>query len=189
MSSQYSVQCDCGASHPVSAMQAGATIACSCGRSVDVPMLSSLRRSAGETPIPLNTVERIRAMIQNGELPQGDICPYSGRPANETLLLRVECERVWMRGGGSTDFGKMFAFVFLLGWLGLLLAWRKMQPLEERGRDTAINVPVRISTDARGRILRLRRQRALKALLCKTPIYAALLREFPGATVTPIGQA
>ncbi len=66
----YSTACECGATHAVAATQAGTTLRCACGRSVTVPALSVLRQAAGQTPMPLNTVERIRAMIRDGELPK-----------------------------------------------------------------------------------------------------------------------
>ena len=129
----YSVTCGCGATHDVTATQAGATLTCRCGRFLDVPGLSTLRKSAGECPIPRNTIERINAMIHNGELPSGEICPYSGRPANSSIYFHVQCERSWVRGGDSIDAGKAVALVLFLGWIGALIAYRKSGPREELG--------------------------------------------------------
>jgi hypothetical protein len=182
--SAYSVKCDCGASHHVTATQAGSAIACSCGKSVNVPTLTLLRRSVGETAAPLNTIELIRAMIRDGTLPDGKICPYSRRPANDTILFNVECERSSVRGGEPLDMGKMVTYVFLFGWIGALIASRKSQPREEFGRDTSVTIPVRISSDVRDKIVRLRRQRKLKSLVSETPLYARLLHEYPAARVT-----
>ena len=182
--SSYSVFCECGVTHPVSATQAGSTMTCGCGRSVDVPTLSSLRKSAGESAIPSDTIETIQAMIRGGELPSGDICPYSGRPANDTIFFHVQCERVWVRGGESLESGN-FAYMFL-GWIGALIALQKLRPREELGRDISLEVPLCISSDVRPTIMGMRRQRGLKALLCQTHIYAQLLQEFPRATVTVI---
>ncbi len=116
----YSTTCECGAIHAVSATQAGVTLECKCGRSLVVPALSVLRRNAGETPIPLNTVERIQAMIRDGELPSGHGCPYSGRPADSVVHVRVKCEQSWVRRHDSDDGGQALAwtlfFAFLGGW-------------------------------------------------------------------------
>ncbi len=182
----YSVTCGCGATHTVTATQAGSTLRCACGTSIEVPLLSALRKSAGESPIPLNTIETIQAMIRRGELPSGDICPYSGRPANNTLFVHVQCERVWVRGGDSMGAGQVIAYVLLLGWIGALIASIKTRPREELGQDTSLELPLRISSDAGSKILRIRRQRALKMLLRKTPVYATLLEEFPEAYVRPL---
>jgi hypothetical protein len=65
----YSVCCSCGRDVPVQASQAGSIVVCQCGAGLDVPPLSRLRASAGEDPIPRNTIEHIRVMIRNKELP------------------------------------------------------------------------------------------------------------------------
>jgi hypothetical protein len=123
-------------------------------------------------------------MIRDGELPTGDVCPFSGRPANETVYFDVQCERSWVRGGDGDSDGAML-HVLLHGWVGLLLASLKSRPRREFGRDTLIRVPLRISSDVREEVLRMRGQRKLKRLLEETPVYRELLREYPGATVTP----
>lgn len=104
-------------------------------------------------------------------------------------MLHIQCERSWVRGSGEWDTGKIIAYMFLLGWIGALIAWSKSKPKEEFGRDTWITVPIRISTQVRTRALRMRRQSKLRAVLRKTPIYSRLLQEFPGATVTPMQLA
>lgn len=175
----YSVTCQCGRVLAVAASQAGSSTECRCGRQLDIPRLSELRSAAGETPIPLNTVERIRAMIRQGELPVGDVCPYSGRPANETVYFDVQCERTWVRRRGPK---------FFFGWIGLLMALYHDGPREEFGRETTIRVPLRIAGEARGQILRMRSQSKLKRLLLQTPIYGELLREYPQASVSPVGE-
>ena len=180
----YSVTCSCGAVHAVTATQAGATLRCTCARSIDVPPLSTLRRSAGESPYPQNTIEKIRAMIHNGELPSGEVCPFSGRPADDTILLHVQCERSWVRGSDASDTDTKILYVLLFGWIGALFASRKTGPRQEMGRDTSVDVPVRIASSVRAKLLGTRRQSALKALLKQTPIYAQLLEEFPAARVT-----
>jgi len=181
----YSVTCGCGEGHAVSATQAGSTLKCDCGRSIDVPRLSVLREFAGESPVPLNTIERIRAMIQSGDLPSGDICPYSGRPANSTLYVHVQCERSWVRGGDSWNIGTVIAYL-LLGWIAALIASRESQPEEELGRETSVELPLRISSDVDSKVVAIRGQKKLKKLLRETPIYAELLQEFPDANVRPL---
>jgi len=181
----YSVTCECGLVHSVSATDAGSTLRCRCGRSVDVPLLSSLRKSAGDEAFPLSTIERIRAMIRDGELPSGDICPCSGRPADDGILVHVQCERTWVRGGEPINSSKVLGCFLVFGWIGALIASLRMRPREDLGRDTSIQVPLRVSSDVRPKLLRMR-QKALKAILRQTPVYAQLLDEFPEAEVVPI---
>lgn len=183
----YSVSCGCGNSVPVSAVQAGSTIACVCGAQIAVPLLSALRRSAGETAIPLNAVETIQALIRDGELPQGDLCPYSGALANLTFHVRVQCERSWVRGSEPIGARDAVTYVLFLGWIGALIAYGKSRgQREELGRDTIIELPLRVSADAAVKLARLRSQRTWKALLRKTPAYARLLDEYPDARITPL---
>ncbi len=128
-------------------------------------------------------------MVRDGALPAGDICPVSGRPANDTILLHVQCERPWVRGGDPWDTGKVIVYVLLFGWLGALIASRKTPPDEKLGRDTSVTIPLRISSDVRPKFERLRRQRKLKSLLPQTPIYSTFLKEYPEAWVSVLKNA
>lgn len=166
----------------MTASQAGSTFACQCGRSVVVPTLSTLRKSAGESAIPLSSIERIEIMLRNGELPTGDICPVSGRPTDDTIQFHVQCEKMWVRGGSS--FWQVLAYVLFFGWLGLLIH-QEPEEVERFGRETSILIPLRISSEVRPKILRMKRQKKLKALLAQVPIYSQLLNDFPDATITP----
>jgi hypothetical protein len=180
---RYSVTCACGSTYVVHASQAGSVIRCGCGAAIDVPRLSRLRAASGENPIPLNSVERIRAMIRSGELPKGDLCACCGRPANAVMFLRVQCEHTWVTGGAGASrwrWGLLF-----LGWIGTVLALAaKSPPREEFGRDVSVDLPLCVSSDCRPRLLGVRRQRKLKELLAAVPIYEELLNEFPRAIVS-----
>lgn len=125
-------------------------------------------------------------MIHSGELPSGDTCPYSSRPAKSTIYFHVQCERSWVRGGDSWITGKVLASVLLLGWSGAWLAARESPPSQEFGRDTVLELPLRVSSDVASAVMRIRRQKKLKVLLQQTPIYARLLEEFPDADVRPL---
>lgn len=185
----YSVSCRCGKDLPVSAVQAGSTIGCACGATVAVPLLSDLRRSAGETAIPLNAIETIQALIRDGELPKGDRCPYSGAAADCTLLVRVQCERSWVRGSEPIGARDAIVYFVFLGWIGALIAYCKSRDRrEELGRDTILDLPLRVSADAVAKLARLGSQRRWKAILRKTPAYARLLDEFPDARVKPVAD-
>jgi hypothetical protein len=180
----YPVSCQCGMRHLVSATEAGSRIRCPCGNSLDVPTLSSLRSSAGETPYPASTIEKIKAMIRDGRLPSGEICPYSGRPVNDTVFFHVQCERSSIEGESNTVASIIFGLI--AGIRGARILAEQIRPPREVGRNTLIEIPLRISSDVRKQVLRIRRQKTLKALLCHTPIYAQLLQEYPDASVKPI---
>lgn len=184
----YTVTCQCGATIAVSATQAGITLACRCGRSVGVPSLSRLRQQAGEGPYPRNIPETIAAMIESGELPAGDFCAVSGFPTKDTLLLDIQCERKWVRGSRSNDLEGVVFWWLLFGWLGALIAYdRAARPYEELGRETRVRVPLRVRADYQPRVRRAS-QRKLRKLLRTVPVYADLLREYPGSVVTVVDR-
>lgn len=137
--------------------------------------------------MPPGALETLQVLIRDGELPSGEVCPYSGAPADRTLSVRVQCERSWVRGSHPIDAKGAIFYVLFLGWIGALIAYCKLGARrEELGRDTAIDLPLRVSSAATSQLLRLRSQRKWKALLRKTPAYARLLDEFPDARVTLI---
>lgn len=180
----YSVSCGCGGVIGVQASQAGSVVTCRCGARLDVPPLSRLRTAAGEDPIPLSTVDRIRAMIHSDELPFGGSCSCCGRPANEVLFLRLECQPVLVTRGGLTPGGCGFALAMLfLGWLVVV---SQGETVEEFGPDISVDVPIVVAPKCRSRISRLHSQRKLRRLLNQTPIYRKLLNEFPRAIITPL---
>ncbi|WP_197528737.1 hypothetical protein [Aeoliella mucimassa] len=128
-------------------------------------------------------------MIQSGELPNGEICPYSHRPANCTVYFHVQCERSWVRGGDNDTSATDILFILVIGWIGLLFSAFRSRPREEHGRETSIELPLRVSGNASAKIVSLRQQKKLNKLLREVPIYAELLKEFPDAKVQPLSFA
>ena len=181
----YSIQCKCKRVIHVRAAQAGTSVPCACGATVEVPTVSGLRKAAGEEAIPMSTIGRIRAMITQGELPTGEICPISGRPVDDVVFLRVQCERTWVHGRDSLGWIDLLACL-VSGWLLVYAALLGSPPPEVMGRDTVIDVPLRISKESRRRLLKTRRQRKLRLLLESIPVYCELLSEFPEAMIVPV---
>jgi hypothetical protein len=185
----YSLVCECGKSIAVSASAAGSQLVCRCGRSVDVPPLSKLRVMAGRDPYEASTIDIIRRMIRSGELPHGRRCALSGRLADDTIVFRVQCERVWTRGSGAdrcdNAFMDLLIHLLLLDHAAAVL--RRVygsRPRREFGRETYVDVPLRVCSDLR-RQLKRKSQETLKTILRQVPIYDALLSEFPEALVFP----
>lgn len=176
----YEVRCECGRTIPVEARLAGSRASCFCGRSVVVPNLSQLRRAAGETAIPLNTVERIRLAIREGELPDNRFCPITGRAVDDTIWLHVQCERVMVRYRGGGWWSRLFFHLFL-GWFALFFDREKGR--DEFGHDIAVEVPLAISSSARESLAAARGPKALVDALRGTPLYRELLEEYPAAEV------
>ena len=178
----YSVNCECGKSIAVAQSQAGASVICDCGKTVPVPLLSALRRAAGESNRTI--IEELRFQIANKELPYGNLCPFSGKLADYIVTINVQCERSWTRGGEELSLNKIIAFYIPFGWLGALIASRRMMPLEEFGRETVIDLPLKVSTEMRSQVTRMRSQKSLKTALRTVPIYEKLLDEYPDSVVS-----
>lgn len=180
----FKLDCPCGREIAVAASDAGATVLCACGHSVRVPSLSELRISAGQEAIPLTIVERIRDALAAGDLPIGQNCAVSGRPTRDLMYFHVECERVSTREQGA------------VGWLTTLFFFLSKHlwavsdgPIEEHGRQTGVEVPIRIDVEFHERLLAGCSQRRLRDYLRQVPLYAELLEEFPSAVITPAKQA
>jgi hypothetical protein len=88
--------------------------------------------------------------------------------------------------GGELSFGKLLFFYMLFGWISLFFVKPAALTEETLGRDTSVDVPLRVSSDVRESVCRLRGQSRLKKMLRCTPIYAKLLKEFPRAVVKPV---
>lgn len=187
---QLRTNCECGATLPIKPSQAGTVVPCTaCGVPVNVPTLSALRSSLGDAYVPASAIERIRVLLKRGELPRSGDCPYSGRPADTTLLFDVQCESRWVRRGESADSPALrFVLFVLLGWIGLLIASRRGKSAEVFGEDIHLEIPLRVNSEVATKIARMRGQRRLRKLLSQVPEYRQLFREYPYATVRPVGM-
>jgi hypothetical protein len=176
---EYHVLCQCGKQVPVSADDAGTTIHCQCGQSVPVPSLSKLRTTAGVGAYESGAIDTIRRMLDEGTLPWGETCAESGRPTADIIRLVVQCERLHAARDGSAA---RFLILFFLGPFYILLAMRA-QEREAHGRETMVRVPLRLSREYHRGLARWWAHRRRRRLLTTVPVYAALLKEYPKATI------
>ena len=183
----YAISCPCGKTLPVSATQAGGRILCSCGQSVDVPVLSRLRQAVGQEAYATSTVDVIQRMIRDGELPYGDTCALSGLPTLDVYTLSVQCESKWVRGPGTGRYLFVaLSILFLPFWMLWVLLGKALldEERQELGRDRVVSAPLRVREEHHDRLRRTRSQSKLRKLLRAVPIYAKLLEEFPRARIT-----
>ncbi len=181
----YAVNCPCGKEIPVAASMAGSDIACSCGATVTVPRLSELRQRIGLAAFESGIIDTIHRMIDTGELPCGSECVISGMRTTDVFVVRVECERKWIKEPAN---GSLLAVLFLLImpiWLIWLAVEKTLanEPRQELGRDTHVDVPLRVHGDFHAQLRKTKGQRELKKLLGTVPIYAKLLDEYPHAKI------
>jgi hypothetical protein len=140
---------------------------------------------AGQAAYEAGTIDTIQRMIRRGELPGKNVCVLSGTPTGNTVVFRIQCERVWTRGSRLDRTDKMLLGFLLFGWIGAIVGWtRKDKPRREFGRETYVDVPLRVCPGCQERV-NGGRQAALKRALRKIPIYDTLLTEYPEAWVLP----
>jgi hypothetical protein len=166
----------------VTAVQAGAEVRCLCGEVNAVPSLSELRHSVGQPRYNLGIVERIRQKVATGDLPSESACVKCGVQTSGILFCDVECERPWRSGGG---FWKYF-FLFLLApvWLWFGQALKDSRRPEQFGRETVVEVPLRMCPECQSAVRTSDSAWELESLLQKVPLCHELLCEYPEATIT-----
>ena len=173
---EYHISCRCGKQLTVNTEQAGTTIRCDCGETVQVPSLSLLRQTAGQGAYESGAIDTIHRMLRDGALPWGEACAVSGRPTQDLIQLVVQCERLYFVGD---QFRSRLLVLALLGPWALLASVAGKRPNETHGRDTVVKVPLRVHRDFHGGLNRRVSQRKLRRLLRTVPVYARLLEEYP----------
>ena len=184
---KYSFSCECGNDLEVTATQAGTEISCACGNDARVPLLSQLRKLAGQGAYEAGTIETIIRLTRDGELPHGDICVISGLPTSDCYELYVQCESKWMKGIGKGQYLLIILTMVLLPiwilwfFLGKALANDERQEL---GRDRGVYAPIRVRQEFHEQLRQTRSQAKLRKALRTVPVYSSLLDEFPRAKIT-----
>ncbi len=181
----YEVECACGKAHAVSAADAGASLSCACGRTVEVPALHRLRMAAGEAGV--SPAVQLQAMLVNNELPGTADCACCHRATDHLIRVTVTCERATpvSRGDDSIVNRALLSGCLLLltGWF--FWSWRTSNaPPAMHGTDLSFFLPVRVcEVCARD----LTTPAAVRAALSATAVYAAVLRQYPDAIVRRTG--
>ena len=180
----YEVRCECGKARPVTAADAGASLRCGCGRSVEVPPLHQLRATAGQAGVSAEM--QLYAMLHKGELPGTDECIRCHRTTGGVVRVVIECERAENK---FTHIGEAQAIAqsLLDNLLKLVVgfSWTNPQPVEREdrvlGRHVVFTVPLRVCGVCDTEI---RSAGALRETLRRVPVYAALLDKYPWARIT-----
>jgi len=179
---QFHVTCPCGERLAVTSGMAGESVPCRCGRRVAVPPLSELRRGAGADAYVTNAVEAVRRKLNRGELPAGPGCVLCGSPAHVTVVCRVVCERAF--AGSQGEDGGSFLTFFMFGGPCPLRRKGPGRSGEVHGRDTDVELPLRLCDSCRSSAGNLRRRRrVLRRLIAAVPDYQRVLDEYPEAEI------
>ena len=175
---QFSLDCQCGRAIAVAGSQAGSTVVCDCGATVQVPSLGKLRESSGIGRYESGITDRIQRMVQTGELPGGHTCVVSQNPTDDVIELEIFMPRFFKP---EDDHEKTTVMMFGIWSLVYLALVRPRQFAEEGG--TTVHVPLRVARRSHKKVRRMS-QRRLKRLLRTVPVYAQLLEENPDARIS-----
>lgn len=177
---QYELQCECGEKLTVRETAAGAKEQCRCGRTLVVPSLHELRRSAGLPEPRLPPEQVVEALLLAGKLPREVHCILCGTATFGLLCCQTECERAHIVSGGPP--GWVYALSFLtFGWLGVALARASAPEDREWGKDCIFTLPLRVCGECQHQ---LTEPDELKAALNRVPEYQRLLEKYPDALVS-----
>jgi hypothetical protein len=167
----------------VSEGSAGAKIPCACGRTITVPPLHVLRAEVGLSPYPGVSPEMaVERLLAAGRLPADNRCVGCGQETDQVTLVRTECERAVVRGGGVS--WPRLLLTLLAAPFGVLVIPRGDAP-QEYGRDKIYSLPLVLCEACRPAA---QGPDALWDYLRRVPLYQELLTKFPAAKVELEGR-
>ncbi len=173
-----SVTCECGLKTQVTPTMCGNSVACDCGKAIQIPRLSELRRNAGLTPVMVGVADKLQAMLVDGLLPAEVDCVSCGSPTNLYLTCEIECERMFAKKPSYASYFLQFLFapVWILG-----ATKREYDNPEVHGRELVVKTPIRICETCFSKI-NLNRETCIRFML-SNELYAKLLARYPNAMV------
>jgi hypothetical protein len=180
---QIDLQCKCGEVHTVHHLSAGRELACRCGRSLQIPLLSQMRSMSGSEELQLSPALEIEQLLLAGALSKTTHCVDCGLETDHGVEIVVECERAQTEHARSwpTMIFNLLTFpVFVIGGLLIFRFPGSRQPPTEKGTDRIYTLPVKICGSCAAQI---RGPKEAKRVLGLVPVYARLLKKYPEAKV------
>jgi hypothetical protein len=172
---KYEVRCECGKSLAVTGADAGVSLRCGCGRTVEVPPLHELRTAVGEAV--LSPAIRIRTLLMEGKLPGTRNCAWCHRETDGAIRVSVQCEQVILKSRmGNAD---TLAGCFLFGLIPTLML-RSAAKTVEHGENITFTLPLPVCESCRPLSST---PRELPKALRSISDYAALLDAHPDAKI------
>jgi hypothetical protein len=177
----YEVRCECGKTRAVGAADAGTSVRCPCGRSVDVPPLHVLRASVGEPSI--SPIIQIQALLTRGELPGARDCACCHRVTDHLIRVSVVCERAIPQGPSVATTAATGCLMILTG-IFIFSSSSASAASAQHGSEVSFILPVRM---CEGCARYVTTPQAIRTALATTPAYAALLARYPNALIRRAG--
>lgn len=174
MAKTYPVSCECTKVHEVPGTDAGKMIACSCGRSVEIPRLSLLRKSAGEETLSIDL--ELEHRLRDNSLPEETECLSCSKPTDDMAFSRVQYESAYKKKNDKSSL----AFFFILGPLWAMIYRQFFQIGKEHGDNLEFRLPLRLCAICQRKTWK----NQVAELLKKVPIYRRFLEKYPLAKIT-----
>jgi len=179
----YWVDCTCGNHIDVSAAQAGTSVSCRCGKVVQVPSLTELRRQSIAIDDDVSPEFVIRTVYGSGKVAVGgDACACCRAAAAERVLCTIEYEKPFFKRERFWPLWILFG-VFSLPVMLYYLAVRRESRLLSEGRSVDVYVTLcskcQKSAPEKG---------MLEELLRGEPPFARLLVKYPQAEISKRGS-
>ncbi|MEO2091050.1 MAG: hypothetical protein ABGY75_16390 [Gemmataceae bacterium] len=174
----YPVVCECGKTHPVGGGAAGSSLACGCGRTVEVPTLTALKASAGGEGLAPEM--EIEGLLLARKLPLEPDCALCRRPTDDKFHCQVRCEAPTLKP--PMTFWQLVLMVLFFPFLGAKLFFAAV--LIDKadgtltGRDVSFRLPVRM---CRACMAELESWEVVTQAIRRTPVYAHLLDKYPNS--------
>ena len=151
------------------------------------PSHSSDRRTRGIASLPAMSrvgLHPIEERAARGELPLEDRCVICAQTTHQTAVCVMQCEA---KGGRYLDWLPK-PLLYLIAPIWFVPAMRRsMERQNVAANDRFIELPIRICDRCQNGLKRSPTNLAL--LVCKTPMYADLFREFPNARIQKMTRA
>jgi hypothetical protein len=171
---QYRLTCACGGNVTVDESAAGTTVACSCGRAIEVPSWRELNARSGRPAPALNPELVIETLLSAGKVPFEGICARCGAETDQQIQVVADCERPQVKGGGLSLLPLILSALFL----PVAIFYRKKTVVH--GREKVYWLPLPVCQQCREHI---QDEAALRRAMRKVEVYGRLLDKFPKAKI------
>jgi hypothetical protein len=173
---KYEVRCECGKAHSVSGADAGASLPCACGRTVEVPPFHLLRSARGDTAV--SVLAQVRGLISNGLLPGTSECALCGHTPGGPISIAVECERLVSDRISRAEVFGCLVLPGCVGWLPALLMSAGARKARQQAIEVSVILPLPVCRSCKPS---LDDPDALRRAIRQIPEYAALLDRYPNS--------
>ena len=139
---QLFIECECCRQTAVTPAQCGGSVACMCGRILEVPHLRQLRADNGLGN--LSAIDRLNVLGRSGPLRLGKGCVICSTRQGNTHELLLECQKPQIFGEANWLTNLV---VMVLGGFGRLLHMNEQRQLIASGEERIVRCAIEVCND------------------------------------------